>query len=357
MTKARRILFIDRDGTLITEPAEKQIDSFEKLEMVNDVIPALLRLRDSGYEFVMVSNQDGLGTASFPEADFVGPHRLLMQILESQGIRFSEVLIDPSMPSAPSAGRKPGIGMVMHYLKAGVLDTADSWVIGDRDTDLQLAENMGIGGLKFGPGHLSWPDITERLVTRPRLASLKRKTSETEIEVDVNLDSRPARFAANTGIGFFDHMLEQLSVHGNFSMAIRCKGDLHVDPHHTIEDVALAIGSTLDKALGDRRGIGRYGFLLAMDEAQADVAIDLSGRPSLVAVGEFTTDRIGEFPTEMVKHFFQSLSQTLRAAIHYTVRGENNHHKCEAIFKGVGRALRPALERTGRDLPSSKGLL
>lgn len=357
MTKRRRILFIDRDGTIIVEPPDLQIDRYEKLELVEDVIPSLLRLREAGYEFVMVTNQDGLGTDSFPEADFVGPHRLLMQILESQGIRFSEVLIDPSTPTSPSAGRKPGIGMVLHYLNSGTLDCSDSWVIGDRDTDLKLAENMGIGCLRFGAGHMSWREIVDRLVTRPRIASMKRKTNETEIEVFVDLDSRPPRFSSNTGIGFFDHMLEQISIHGNFSLSVHCTGDLHVDPHHTIEDVALAIGSTLDSALGDRRGIGRYGFLLAMDESRANVAIDLSGRPALVADARFTTDRIGEFPTEMVRHFFQSLAQTLRAAIHYSVLGENNHHMCEAIFKGVGRALRPALERSGQDVPSSKGLL
>ncbi len=357
MSARRRILFIDRDGTIIHEPADEQIDCFEKLRFVDNVIPSLIRLRDAGYEFVLVSNQDGLGTPSFPEETFSGPHHLMLQILNSQGIHFSAEHIDRSFPADNSPDRKPGIGMVLDYLKSGELDLENSFVIGDRPSDIQLATNMGIGGFQIGTDFLSWFEIAERLIDRPRTASITRTTHETAIEVYVNLDNRPTVFSGNTGIGFFDHMLEQLSKHGGFGLHVRCTGDLHVDPHHTIEDVAIAIGSALDKALGDRCGIGRYGFLLAMDESQANVAVDLSGRPVYVQEGRFTTDRIGEFPTEMIYHFFQSLSQSLRAAIHVEFRGENNHHLCEALFKGVGRALRPALMRSGSELPSTKGLL
>ncbi len=358
MSRKRKILFIDRDGTLIREPLDEQIDSYEKLELVENVIPALLRLRDVGFEFVMVSNQDGLGTEHFPQEHFDGPHRLLMNVLNSQGIEFADVLIDPSRPEENSPNRKPGIGLVLNYLKSGELDLANSCVIGDRDADMQLAENMGIAGIRFGNPGPDWLEVSQQIIGRPRSADVERNTNETKICVHVDLDGTSSgedRIA--TGIGFFDHMLEQLARHGGFAMQLECQGDLHIDPHHTIEDVGLAIGQALDRALGDRRGIGRYGFLLAMDEAQANVAIDLSGRPVFVQRGEFTTDRVGDFPTEMVSHFFQSLSQTLRAAIHIEFRGENNHHMIEGIFKGVGRALRPALARVGSDLPSTKGVL
>jgi imidazoleglycerol-phosphate dehydratase/histidinol-phosphatase len=358
MNRGRKILFLDRDGTIIHEPPDEQIDSFEKLRFVEGVIPALLRLRDHGFEFVLVSNQDGLGTAAFPREAFEGPHRLMLQVLASQGIDFAAEHIDPSLPADNSPNRKPGIGMLVPYLRPGVLNTAHSLVVGDRETDVQLAANMGIGCLRCGSGHLSWPEIVSAILDRPRTGCVTRTTRETSIEVSVDLDTRPATQEIGTGIGFFDHMLEQLSLHGAFSLTLRCEGDLHVDAHHTIEDTALALGSAIDQALGDRRGIGRYGFLLAMDEAQANVAIDLSGRPVHVQRGQFTAERIGEFPIEMVGHFFQSLSQSLRAAIHIEFRGENSHHMCEAIFKGVGRALRQALARTGNaDLPSSKGVL
>ena len=357
MSTKRKILFIDRDGTLIQEPEDQQIDAYEKLLLVDDVIPALLELRDHGFEFVMVTNQDGLGTDCHPLANFIGPHELMMQIFESQGITFAGVHIDPSFPHENSPQRKPELGMVLEYLKTGTLDLQNSYVIGDRDSDLQLAENMGITGLKIGPDDLAWLEIAEVITQRPRSATMIRKTNETEIEVFVDLDSRQAEDEIQTGIGFFDHMLEQLSKHGGFTLQVKCAGDLHIDAHHTVEDVGLAIGRALDEALGDRQGIGRYGFLLAMDESQSNVAIDLSGRPSYVQVGEFTTDRIGEIPTEMFGHFFQSLSQSLRAAIQVEFRGQNNHHMAETMFKGVGRALRPALARSGHEMPSTKGVL
>jgi imidazoleglycerol-phosphate dehydratase/histidinol-phosphatase len=358
VTQKRKVLFIDRDGTLIREPPDEQVDSLDKLHFETDVIISLLQLRDFGFEFVMVTNQDGLGTASFPQASFDGPHQLMINVFESQGIRFSAVHVDPSRPEDHSPNRKPATGMVLEYLKSGELDLPNCYVIGDRQTDMELARNMGIAGLRLGPDHLSWPQIARQIIARPRVGTVSRTTSETSIQAMVELDrGQLPDDEIKTGIGFFDHMLEQIAKHGGFALQLRCRGDLHVDPHHTIEDVALAIGSAIDEALGDRRGIGRYGFLLAMDESQANVAIDLSGRPVYVQRGKFTTNRIGEFPTEMVPHFFQSLSQTLRAAIQIEFRGDNNHHMCEAVFKGLGRALRPALARSGSELPSTKGVL
>ncbi len=357
MPVKRKILFLDRDGTLIEEPEDFQIDAYEKLRFLPHVIPALLALRDHGYEFVMVTNQDGLGTDSHPLANFEGPHELMMRVFESQGISFAAVHIDPSFPTEKSANRKPELGMVLDYLKSGDLDLNRSYVIGDRDSDLELAQNMGIAGLKVGPEDLRWPEIVQCITEQPRTATVIRETNETQIEVLVDLDSADRFTEIETGIGFFDHMLEQVGKHGGFSLKVRCQGDLHIDPHHTVEDVGLAFGMALDEALGDRLGIGRYGFLLAMDEAQANVAIDLSGRPAYVQVGAFTTDRIGELPTEMFEHFFQSFSQMLRAAIQIEFRGDNNHHMAESMFKGVGRALRPALARAGNELPSTKGVL
>jgi imidazoleglycerol-phosphate dehydratase/histidinol-phosphatase len=355
-TKKRRILFIDRDGTLITEPPDEQIDSLEKLELVPGVIPALLKLAKAGYEFVIVSNQDGLGTESYPTEDYEIPQQKMLDIFTSQGIGFSDVLIDGHFEHENSPNRKPGIGMVLGYLKSGELDLEDSWVIGDRQTDLELADNMGIGGFRLGKGMETWDSIVHRLVNRPRQAKVKRATNETDIRVFVDLDA-PGGSEVSTGIGFFDHMLDQLAAHGGFRLELNCSGDLEIDEHHTVEDCALALGQALDRALGDRRGIGRYGFLLPMDESLAQVAIDLSGRPAVVFEAEFPRTTVGELSTEMVKHFFTSLGQALGAAIHIEVRGENTHHMIEAVFKGAGRALRPALERQGSQLPSTKGML
>jgi imidazoleglycerol-phosphate dehydratase/histidinol-phosphatase len=352
----RRILFIDRDGTLIIEPPDEQIDSLEKLELVPGVIPALLELGRAGYEFVIVSNQDGLGTESFPTQDYEIPQQKMLDIFASQGITFSDVLVDPHFEHENAPTRKPGIGMVLDYLKSGDLDLSDCWVIGDRETDLKLAENMGIGGLRLGECFDSWASITHRLVRRPRQATVERKTSETDIRVFVDLDAGGS-CTAQTGIGFFDHMLDQLASHGGFMLELSCRGDLDIDEHHTVEDCALALGKALDYALGERRGIGRYGFTLPMDESLAEVAVDLSGRPAVVFDAAFPRDSVGEFSTEMVRHFFASLSQSLRAAMHLSVRGENTHHMVEALFKGAGRALKPALARQGHQLPSTKGTL
>jgi imidazoleglycerol-phosphate dehydratase/histidinol-phosphatase len=352
----RRILFVDRDGTLIREPEDEQIDSLEKLDFIDGVVPALLSLRAAGYELVIVSNQDGLGTDSFPTADYEIPQQKMIDVFASQGIEFADVLIDPHFEHDNAPTRKPGIGMVLDYLKSGELDLADSWVIGDRETDLQLARNMGIGGLRIGPGHETWESITHQLVNRPRQARVKRKTNETDISLFVDLDAGGSS-EVRTGIGFFDHMLDQLASHGGFRLELDCSGDLEIDEHHTVEDCALALGQALNSALGDRRGIGRYGFLLPMDESLAQVAIDLSGRPAIVFEAVFPRDHVGEFSTEMVRHFFASLSQSLGAAFHLQATGENTHHMIEALFKGAGRALKPALARQGTALPSTKGVL
>jgi len=351
----RRILFIDRDGTLIIEPEDFQIDSLEKLELLEGVIPALLRLRDAGYEFVMVSNQDGLGTASYPVEDFQIPHDKMLALFSSQGIHFSAQHIDPHFAEDNSPNRKPGIGMVLDYLKSGELDLADSWVIGDRETDLQLAENMGIGGLRLGVDGMTWDQLAHQLVTRPRTGEAQRTTRETDIQVKVDLDNTGTD--VDTGIGFFDHMLDQIASHGGFALQLRCKGDLEIDEHHTVEDCALALGEALNSALGDRRGIGRYGFVLPMDESLAQVTVDLSGRPAFEFKADFPRQQVGQMSTEMVRHFFASLSQSLGAALHLEVHGENTHHMVEALFKGAGRALRPALARSGTQMPSTKGML
>ena len=354
--RKRRILFLDRDGTLIIEPEDKQIDSLEKLELVEGVIPALLKLQAAGYEFVIVSNQDGLGTPSNPTENFQPPHDKMLSLFASQGIGFSAEHFDPHFEHDNSPDRKPGIGMVLDYLKSGELDLEDSWVIGDRQTDLQLAENMGIGGILCGPDGDAWVEIAHRLCTRPRQAIVQRDTNETQIRVEVDLDTSGGN-EIRTGIGFFDHMLDQVASHGGFKLLLSCKGDLEIDEHHTVEDCALALGQALDKALGDRRGIGRYGFVLPMDESLAEVAIDLSGRPAFEFTADFPRDSVGELSTEMVRHFFASLSQSLGCALHMKVSGENTHHMIEGLFKAAGRALRPALARQGTELPSTKGVL
>ncbi len=364
----RKLLFIDRDGTLILEPPDQQIDRYDKLALVEGVIPALRRCVASNYELIMVSNQDGLGTVSFPEADFDGPHRLMMQILASQGIAFREVLIDRSFPHEGLDTRKPGVGLLRHYLRDDGWSRADSAVIGDRDTDLQLADNLGVRGFKLGEAW-TWDAIAHVLCDAPRIASCTRRTRETIVQVQVDLD-RTADPAVATDIGFFDHMLEQLGKHGGFALTLRCAGDTHVDEHHTVEDCALALGEALRRALGDKRGIGRYGaaaegeggpvaprLVLPMDETIVSAALDLSGRACFVFDGRFPRERVGDLPCEMVPHFFGSLCDALGANLHLGVRGENAHHMVEGCFKAVARALRTALHRDGAELPSTKGVL
>jgi imidazoleglycerol-phosphate dehydratase/histidinol-phosphatase len=351
-----KILFIDRDGVLIEEPSDEQIDAYEKFRLIEGVIPALLRLRDAGFEFVMVSNQDGLGSASYPRAAFEGPQNLLLQILASQGIRFREVLIDEHYPQDNSPNRKPGIGMVLHYLRDRSIDLDASAMVGDRETDMQFARNLGVRGFRLAPGFHGWSDIAHALVDAPRTASIERGTKETRIRISIDLD-RIADPVVMTGHGFFDHMLEQLGKHGGFALELSCAGDLHIDEHHSVEDSALALGSALKAALGDKRGIARYGFTLPMDEAQATAVLDFSGRPYFVFDGSFPRESVGDMPTELVPHFFRSLCETAGLNLHLSVRGENTHHMVEACFKSVARALRQAIRREGSDLPSTKGVL
>jgi imidazoleglycerol-phosphate dehydratase/histidinol-phosphatase len=354
------VLFVDRDGTLITEPDDFQIDAYAKLRFVDGAIPSLLRLRDAGWQFVMVTNQDGLGTAAFPQAAFDGPHALMLQVFASQGITFREVLIDTSFPDDKSPMRKPNTGLVAHLLKDRGIDWTRSAMVGDRQTDIQFADNLGIRGFKlrsphFGDG-VAWADIAHVLVDAPRTARVRRNTNETDIEVEVDLDDA-AKPEVATGLGFFDHMLEQIGTHGGFGLRLRCAGDLHIDEHHTVEDCALALGQALREALGNKRGIARYGFVLPMDEAQASATLDLSGRPYFLFEGGFARERVGDLPTELVPHFFHSLCQSAGITLHLSVRGDNAHHQVEACFKAVARALRIALRREGDALPSSKGVL
>jgi imidazoleglycerol-phosphate dehydratase/histidinol-phosphatase len=353
---SRKILFVDRDGCLIVEPPDEQIDSYAKLDLVPGVVAALQRCVVAGYELVMVTNQDGLGSASFPEETFRGPQELLLRILASQGIAFAEVLVDRSFPHEGLDTRKPGVGLLRHYLADDGWSRAASAVIGDRQSDMQLAANLGVRGLRIGPQGLCWEEAAHRLLDAPRVATVSRRTRETSIDVAVDLD-RVAEPSIRTGLGFFDHMLEQLGKHGGFALVLACAGDTEVDEHHTVEDCALALGQALRQALGDKRGIGRYGFTLPMDEALASAALDLSGRPCFVFEGSFPRERVGELPTELVGHFFRSLCEALGANLHLSVRGENAHHMVEACFKVVARALRQALRREGSELPSTKGAL
>ncbi len=354
------ILFVDRDGTLIEEPGDFQIDAYEKIRFVRNVIPAMLRLRDAGYQFVIVSNQDGLGSDSYPQASFDGPNDLMLQIFASQGIVFRDVLIDPSWPADNSPNRKPGIGMMLPYLQDRSIDWARSAMVGDRPTDIQFADNMKIRGFQlrtaqFG-GDWDWDGIAHELADAPRRAVVQRDTRETQIRVAVDLD-RVAASQVDTGLPFFDHMLDQIGRHGGFALEVQARGDLHIDEHHTIEDTGLALGQALREALGDKRGIGRYGFTLPMDETLASAALDFSGRPYFVFEGVFKRERVGDMPTELVPHFFRSLCDAAGLNLNLKVEGDNDHHKVEACFKALARALRQAIRRQGTELPSTKGAL
>ena len=351
-----KILFIDRDGVLIEEPADFQVDAYEKVRLVEGVIPALIKCRDAGFEFVMVSNQDGLGTESFPTEHFEGPQQLLLQILASQGIKFREILIDPTTPEENSPNRKPGIGMVMHYLRERSIDLQASAMVGDRETDMQFAANLGVKGFKLGASSYSWAQIAHILVDVPRTASIERVTKETKIRVNWNLD-RAANPVVATGLGFFDHMLEQLGKHSGTALELTCAGDLHIDEHHTVEDSALALGQVLKQALGDKRGIARYAFSLPMDETDASALLDLSGRPYFVFEGKFPREMVGDLATELVPHFFRSICETAGMNLHLKVHGDNAHHMVEACFKVFARVLGEAIKRSGNELPSTKGVL
>lgn len=369
----KKALFIDRDGTLVIEPPiDYQLDSFEKLEFYPKVIRNLYFVQKNlDFEFVMVTNQDGLGTKSFPEETFWGVHNLMMQTFKGEGIAFDNVLIDRSFPEENLPTRKPGIGMLGKYT-SDVYDLANSFVIGDRVTDVQLAKNLGCKAILMQentdiPQELEdicvmqttdWDKIAEFLFAGERKAEIKRTTKETDIFISLNLEGK-GTCDISTGIGFFDHMLEQIGKHANIDLTIHAKGDINIDEHHTIEDTGLALGEALAKALGDKRGIERYGYCLPMDDCLCLCALDFGGRPWLVWNAEFKREKVGDMPTEMFLHFFKSLSDTAKMNLNIKAEGDNEHHKIEGIFKAFARALKMAKIRDvfHYELPSTKGML
>ena len=355
----KRLLFIDRDGTLIKEPADEQIDSFEKLEFVEGVFRNLGFIRKNlDFEFVMVSNQDGLGTDSFPEDTFWPVHNFILQTLKGEGIEFDNILIDRHFPEDNHPCRKPGTGMLTEYINNPEYDLANSYVIGDRETDAQLAENLGCKALILGKDDITWEKIAEVLFAGERTAEITRTTHETDITVRINLDGT-GKCDIQTGLGFFDHMLEQIGRHGMMDLYVRCNGDLHVDEHHSIEDTGIVLGECLLKALGDKRGIERYGYTLPMDDCLCQVALDFGGRPWLVWDAEFHREKVGEMPTEMFLHFFKSVSDAAKMNLNIKAEGDNEHHKIEGIFKAFARSIRMAVKRDiyHYQLPSTKGAL
>jgi imidazoleglycerol-phosphate dehydratase / histidinol-phosphatase len=375
----KKVLFIDRDGTLIIEPPDAQIDSLEKLEFYPGVFRWLSQLaQETDYELVMVSNQDGLGTASFPEETFRPAHHKMLKTLEGEGIVFAKIFIDPTLPHENKPTRKPGTAMLTEFLN-GDYDLKNSFVIGDRLTDALLAMNLGCKSILINPNIVpentnevkdscalitsTWKDIYYFLTQPARKASIQRTTKETDIQIELNLDGTGVS-SINTGLGFFDHMLDQLARHGAIDLSITVKGDLHnppryigVDEHHTIEDTGLALGECFLEALGSKRGLSRYGFLLPMDDCLAQVAIDFGGRPWLVWEAEFKREKIGEVPTEMFFHFFKSFSDTAKCNLNIKAEGTNEHHKIEAIFKAFAKAIKMAVKREGYQLPTTKGSL
>ena len=368
----KKILFIDRDGTLIHEPpSDFQIDSFEKLSFIPGALTYLGKIvTEHDYELVMVTNQDGLGTNSFPEENFWPVHNLMMRTLEGEGIRFSEVCIDRSFENEGKPSRKPGTAMLSKYMQ-GTYDLKNSFVIGDRITDVKLAENLGAKTIliknfdatagwenKIELITDNWKSIYEFLKLPARKTKHIRNTNETKIEIEINLDGS-GKSAISTGLGFFDHMLEQIARHGNIDLNIACKGDLHIDEHHTIEDVGIALGEAFIKTLGDKKGIERYGFCLPMDDCLAQVALDFGGRNWIVWEAEFKREKIGEMPTEMFFHFFKSFSDASKCNLNIKAEGSNEHHKIEAIFKAFAKSIKMSVKRDVNNmvLPSTKGLL
>jgi imidazoleglycerol-phosphate dehydratase/histidinol-phosphatase len=361
----KKVLFIDRDGTIISEPDDEQVDSFEKLDFLPGAITGLSKIANElDYELVMVTNQDGLGTESFPEETFWPVHNKMLQILRGEEVVFSEIFIDRSLPTENASTRKPGTAMLTKYLAQGV-DLSNSYVIGDRSSDIELAKNLGCNSIyiseerspyaSFCTTH--WNDIYKYLKAKPRTAEAQRKTSETDIKVEINLDGS-GRSNIITGIGFFDHLLTQIARHGNFDLVINAKGDLATDEHHTIEDVGITLGEAVLKALGSKKGIERYGFMLPMDDCLARVAVDFGGRPWIVWNAEFLREKIGEMPTEMFFHFFKSFSVSAKCNLDIEAEGKNEHHKIEAIFKAFAKALKMAIKQTDTySLPSTKGAL
>jgi imidazoleglycerol-phosphate dehydratase/histidinol-phosphatase len=362
----KKILFIDRDGTLVIEPPlDFQVDSLEKLEFYPMVFQYLSKIvKELDYELVMVSNQDGLGTATFPEENFWLVQNKIIQAFKNEGIEFADILIDKSFPHQNLPTRKPGIGMLIQYTK-GIFDLQNSIVIGDRATDVQLATNLGSKSIYMGNETIAeaslstknWTDIYQYLKADSRKTKVVRKTSETEISIELNLDGS-GKSSISTGLGFFDHMLEQIAKHGDLDLQISVKGDLQIDEHHTIEDVAIVLGDAFYQALGSKQGIERYGFLLPMDDCLAQVAIDFGGRPWLVWDATFKREKIGEMPTEMFIHFFKSFSDNAKCNLNIKAEGENEHHKIEAIFKAFAKAIKMAVSKTTNySIPSTKGSL
>jgi imidazoleglycerol-phosphate dehydratase/histidinol-phosphatase len=362
----KKVLFIDRDGTILQEPEDEQVDSFEKMEFLPGSISNLKKIASElDYELVMVTNQDGLGTNSFPEDTFWPVQNKMLNILSGEGVRFADILIDRSFPKDNLSTRKPETGLLKKYMN-GKYDLANSYVIGDRKTDVQLAKNLQskailISNKKDKDADLttnSWDEIYNFLKYPPRVQTVERTTKETSIQMEINLDGR-GKSKVKSGIGFFDHMLELFAKHSGCDLTVKIKGDLHVDEHHMVEDTAIVLGEAINKALGDKRGIERYGFLLPMDESLAQVAIDFSGRGEFVWKAKFKREKVGEMPTELFYHFFKSFSDSARCNLHISVKGENEHHKIEAIFKAFARAIKMAVRRDPEsdDIPSSKGVI
>lgn len=378
----KRVLFIDRDGTLIKEaPPTYQVDSWDKLEFYPDVFYYMRKIAEEfDYVLIMVTNQDGLGTDSFPEEKFWPIHRHVIKSFENEGVSFYATYIDRSFPEDNSPNRKPGIGMLKEYLNTPGYDIVNSFVIGDRITDVQMAKNLGCKAIWLNnhPGlggdevdnstnelekvvaletH-SWEKIYEFLKLGLRRVVHERNTNETKIKVELNIDGN-GKAVIDTGLGFFDHMLEQIAKHGKIDLSVTAKGDLHIDEHHTIEDTGIALGEAFAKALADKKGMERYGFALPMDEAEAKVLIDFGGRPWIVWNAEFKREKIGEMPTEMFFHFFKSFSDAAKCNLNIECKGENEHHKIEAIFKAFAKAIRMAVKRDplSNYLPSTKGVL
>jgi len=361
----KKVLFIDRDGTIIKEPEDEQVDSFDKFEFLPGAITNLSRIaRETDFEMVMVTNQDGLGTATFPEDTFWPVQNMMLSILKSEGVEFREIFIDRTLPADKSPTRKPGTAMLVKYLSQGI-DMVSSYVIGDRLTDIRLAKNLGCKAIYINKENSTeaslnttdWNDIYKFLKQIPRRGVVRRRTSETIIEIDLNIDGS-GKSKISTGLGFFDHMLEQIARHGNIDLEITAKGDLKVDEHHTVEDVAIALGEAFLKALGGKKGIERYSFVLPMDDCLAEIALDFGGRPWIIWDVDFKREKIGEVPTELFFHFFKSFSDSSKCNLNIKATGENEHHKIEAIFKAFSKAIRSAVKHTDNfNLPSTKGAL